>query len=62
MMSDKDYVISENINTSCFAEKAARFFQKVARFFKKVARFFQKAGRKKTSQALGRFFAARIFF
>ena len=62
MMSDKDYVISENINTSCFAEKAARFFQKVARFFKKVARFFkkvarffQKAGRKKTSQALGRF-------
>ena len=55
MMSDKDYVISENINTSCFAEKAARFFKKVARFFKKVARFFQKAGRKKTSQALGRF-------
>ncbi len=55
MMSDKYYVISENNNTSCIAEKVARFFQKVARFFKKVARFFKKAGRKKTSQALGRF-------
>jgi len=43
-------------------KKRAAFFHERAAFFHKRAAFFSREARTEMSQALGRFFAARIFF